>query len=158
MHFWQEVYLSDRRKPYHSYPRIAGLEDVEALAFLPLFAGGFQELRSILGELGLESSQVILGGLVLLSSSNFSLDLGDFFQDTHGEKVLGLTHFNPLAVAGSEADTRQVSSSPEVRMRTNEIVARFRKLWMKISLTFNFFVIIEFKLKPCIGFKHFMWF
>ena len=60
------------------------LEYIEAFPFLPLLPLRLEELGSVLGQLRLERSQVVLGRLVLLSARDLALDLLDLLEDTHG--------------------------------------------------------------------------
>ena len=60
------------------------LEDIEAFPFFALFPLRLEELGSVLGQLRLERSQVVLGRLVLLSARYLALDLLDLLEDTHG--------------------------------------------------------------------------
>ena len=48
-----------------------------------------EELLAVLGELGLEEPQVVLGRLVLLRLRDLLLDVRDLLQDAHGEALGG---------------------------------------------------------------------
>ena len=87
---WPLRYLADWWEPYHGHPGVAGLQDIEAFAFLSFLARRLQELGSVLGKLSFQRSQVIFRGWKL-KQFRFRFCKGHPFAHTEGWNGI---HFN----------------------------------------------------------------
>eukprot|EP01139_Manchomonas_bermudensis_P010142 Amastigsp_a340011_380.p2 type:complete len:325 gc:universal Amastigsp_a340011_380:300-1274(+) len=83
-HFREQSRLAHRGEADHRHARVPNTAHVKALALPCSRLGPFDELRAILGELGLESAEMPLGRFVFLCAGHLILNLFDLFKQPHG--------------------------------------------------------------------------